>query len=120
MSGLKTTSKPVSPRKECGSNGQVGRQINGIEEDEDAMAYGEGEVEAGVADWRVRAGPRNKPTTKEREEHEATHMPFRDWCPHCLMGRGRTYHHVSKTRSEDEARRPRIAMDCCFHKATPP
>ena len=27
-------------------------------------------------DWRVRAGPRNKPTQKEREEHAATHVPF--------------------------------------------
>ena len=27
-------------------------------------------------DWRVRAGPRNRPTQKEREEHEATHVPF--------------------------------------------
>ena len=33
-------------------------------------------------DWRVRAGPRNKPTQKERREHEATHVTFRDWCKH--------------------------------------
>ena len=33
----------------------------------------------GTADWRVRTGPRNKPTARERE-NEATHMPFRDWC----------------------------------------
>ena len=31
------------------------------------------------------AGPRNKPTQKEREEHEATHVPFRVWCTHCMM-----------------------------------
>ena len=24
--------------------------------------------------------PRNKPTQKEREKHEATHVPFKDWC----------------------------------------
>ena len=42
---------------------------------------GEGvEGEAGTTDWRVRAGPRNKLTAGYREEHEATHMPFRDWC----------------------------------------
>ena len=56
------------------------------------------EGEAPTADWRVRAGPRNKPTAREREEHEATHMPFRDWCAHCMMGRGRTHHHVSKKK----------------------
>ena len=35
------------------------------------------EEELAALDWRVRAGPRNKPTKGEREEHEATHVPFR-------------------------------------------
>ena len=43
---------------------------------------------------------------KEIEEHEATHVPFRDWCAHCMMGRGRTHHHVAKQKSEDQSRRP--------------
>ena len=55
------------------------------------------EGEFAAPDWRVRAGPRNKPSQREREEHEATHMPFRDWCVHCMMGRGRTHHHNCKT-----------------------
>ena len=28
-------------------------------------------------------------TQTDREEHEATHVPFRDWRTHCMMGRGR-------------------------------
>ena len=36
------------------------------------------EEELAAPDWRVRAGPRNKPTQRENEEHEATHVPFRD------------------------------------------
>ena len=32
------------------------------------------EGEMAPPDWRVRAGPRNRPTQKEREEHEATHV----------------------------------------------
>ena len=76
----------------------------------------EGEGEAETANWRVRAGPRNKPTAREREEHEATHMSFRVWCTHCIMGRGRTHHHVSKKRSEDLSRRPITAMDNHFLK----
>ena len=67
--------------------------------DEEGGVGGKGE--AGTSDWRVRAGPRNNPTVREREEHEAKHMPFRDWCTHCVMGRGRALHHVSKKRSED-------------------
>ena len=46
------------------------------------------EEELAAPDWRVRAGPRNKPTQREREEHDATHEPFRDWCAHCMMRMG--------------------------------
>ena len=74
----------------------------------------DGEEELAAPDWRVRAGPRSKPTQREREEHEATHVPFRDWCAHCMMGRGRTHHHVAKQKSEDQSRRPIIAMDHFF------
>ena len=74
----------------------------------------DGGEEVAPPDWRVRAGPPNKPTQKEREEHEATHVPFRDWCAHCMMGRGRTRHHVTKQKNKDQSRRPTIAMDCYF------
>ena len=29
-----------------------------------------------------------QPTEKEREDHELTHTPFRNWCYHCVVGRG--------------------------------
>ena len=60
-----------------------------------------------MPDWRVRAGPRNKPT--QRERHEATHVPFRDWCVHC----------IAKQKSEDQSRRPVIAMDYFFMRMEP-
>ena len=67
-------------------------ELNGVEEERDGMSDEEGneidgEEELAAPDWRVRAGPRSKPTQREREEHEATHAPFRDWCAHCMMGR---------------------------------
>ena len=31
-----------------------------------------------------------------------------------MMGRGRTHHHVAKRKSEDQSRRPIIAMDYFF------
>ena len=79
----------------------------------------DGEVELATPDWRVSAEPGNRPTQKEREEHEATHVPFRDWCTHCMIGSGRTHHHVTKQRSEDETTRPTIAMDCYIMKMQP-
>ena len=59
--------------------------MKGVEDGEDTVSDEEedrinGEEESAAADWRVWAGPRNKPTQKESEEHEATHVPFRDWC----------------------------------------
>ena len=64
----------------------------------------DGEEELTAPDWRVRAGPRNKPSQREREEHEATHVPFRDWCAHCMMGRGR----AAKQKSEEGLSSPWI------------
>ena len=75
----------------------------------------DGEEDLAAPDWRVK-GPENKPTQKEREECEATHVPLRDRCLHCIMGRGRSHHHVTKQRSEDQARRPTIAMNYYFMK----
>ena len=51
--------------------------MNVVEEREDGTSDAEdGEEELAPPDWRVRAGPRNTPTQREREEHEATHVPF--------------------------------------------
>ena len=57
-------------------------ELNRVEEVRDEMSDGEGDEtdgdkELAALDWRVRAGPRNKPTQREREEHEATQVPFR-------------------------------------------
>ena len=91
-------------------------ELNGVDEGDGEMSVEggdgvDGEEWLATPDWRVSAGPRNRPTQKEREEHEATHVPFRDWCTRCMMGRGRTHHHVTMQRSEDETRRPTIVMD---------
>ena len=58
--------------------------MNVVEEREDRMSEREGDGVGGEGElappgWRVRAGPRKKPTQKEREEHEATHRALRDW-----------------------------------------
>ena len=93
-SGSSVTNKTVRPGTKCNSESEEScaeQDSNGLEEDEDAMTDEEGEEvggegEAGTADWRVRAGQTKKPTAREREEHEATHVRFHDWCTHCMMG----------------------------------
>ena len=113
VSGSSVTSKLVRSRTKCSSESEEScaeQDLNGVEECEDAMTDVEPEGVEGRGEAGV-AGPRIKPIARESEEHEATHMPFRKWCTHCMMGRGRTHHHVSKNRSEDLSRRPTIVVD---------
>ena len=56
-----------------------------------AKATGEGEEEEG-REAKVRRGGPSIPT-KQREEHEATLVPFRSWCRHCVWRRGRNTPH---------------------------
>ena len=44
------------------------------------------------------------PDAREVEEHNLTHVPYRNWCPHCVMGRGKDLDH---RRSIEDARRVR-------------
>ena len=32
------------------------------------------------------------PSEEKRKEHELTHLPFRNWCRHCIRGRGEESH----------------------------
>ena len=80
MSGSSVTNKPVRPRAKCRSGGEEShavQELNGLEEGEDATTDEEGEGvdgegEAGEVDWRVRAGPRNKPTEKGKNMKQHT------------------------------------------------
>ena len=79
MSGQAAFDKPVRRaavcRGETAENGKAERgeerELNGVEEGRDEMSDEEGgeidgEEELAAPDWRVRAGPRSKPTQRER------------------------------------------------------
>ena len=38
-----------------------------------------------------------QPSQREREEHEKTHLPFRDWCTHCIKAKSRNDPHKRET-----------------------
>ena len=50
-----------------------------------------------------------QPTEQERLQHNLTHLPYRDWCPVCITGKGREAHHRRKT--EGSVRSPLIQLD---------
>ena len=65
---------------------------------------------------RIACRPR-KPTLAEWEAHQATHWPFRAWCPHCVAARAVASPHKSKSRDDREFQRDRIltiSIDHCF------
>ena len=100
-------------------------ELNGVEEGEDEMSVEGGDGVDGEEEFgntRLACEGRTQElsdTEGKREEHEATHVPSRDWCTHCMMGRGRKHHHVTKQKSEDGTRRPTIAMDYYFVRMQP-
>ena len=52
------------------------------------------------------------PSPREVEEHNLTHLPYRNWCPHCVRGRGKDLDH---RKSLDEDRHIReFSFDYCF------
>ena len=60
--------------------GEVGG-AGGREESDEWEEFGNRKV--------VRKHDPRQPSQQEKEEHEMTHLPFRSWCRHCIMGRGR-------------------------------
>ena len=54
------------------------------------------------------------PSKQERETHNLTHIPFRDWCEHCVKGRARKRAHKKRNqevKKEELKRATRVYMD---------
>ena len=54
-----------------------------------------------------------EPTEEERENHEATHLPFRSWCSHCVRAKAANEPHMRRT-GEDKHRLPTMSVDYFF------
>ena len=80
-----------------------------LEVDGDSMYVEEGEL--GKRSVLKMMDPK-KPSQAEINEHELTHLPFRSWCKHCIMGRGKESPH--KKAKEGEAMMPEIHSDFMF------
>ena len=51
------------------------------------------------------------PSKAEREEHNRTHMPYRDWCDACVKGRGLEDPHHAASDAGDRYRVPQLSGD---------
>ena len=41
------------------------------------------------------------PSRAEVLQHRLKHHPYRDWCPHCVRGKGREDRHTGSTQKEE-------------------
>ena len=57
-------------------------------------------------------GDPRKPTQMEVEDHERTHLPYRNWCAYCVMGKGKDLDH--RKAIEGERGLSEYSFDYCF------
>ena len=55
-----------------------------------------------------------RPSEREVAEHNISHFPFRDWCPHCIRGRGLNQQHRQGKKCAENRDIPVIGMDYGF------
>lgn len=106
--------RTVRPKWVCGATGEPGEEI---EEDEIQMPVDEeqeddDEAEHGCRKTKAMLDPK-LPSAEEVKKHYITHMPYRNWCPHCVRGRGKEMAH-NRRKNEAEANLPEYHADYCF------
>ena len=82
-------------------------------EDEDANEEDEEHEEVGKRSVRIKRGP-HEPTQKEILEHNATHVPFRSWCPHCVSAAAKASPHKKIAEEDQEKAIPCLHADYWF------
>ena len=88
-----------------------------LEQGEDQEAEGADEPEFEVDEEEVHTVGVQRtpmlPSQSEIDEHNLTHLPFRDWCPFCIRRRGLSSGHFAR-KTPEESQVPTISIDYCF------
>eukprot|EP00435_Cladocopium_sp_Y103_P060831 s663_g22.t1 len=78
-------------------------------------AIDSGQLHAEFEEEPMKMGQRTpyRPSAEEVRQHNISHVPYRDWCVHCVRGRGRTmaHHRSAEDAEQRERRRPTVSMD---------
>ena len=84
------------------------------EEVKDAVRVGaEGEkIKAEKERKLQKLGDPRKPTQAEVDDHDRTHLPYRNWCPHCVQAKGKDRDH--RKPMEEERGLNEFSFDYCF------
>ena len=105
------TEANIKMRRESGM-----AKIDGVDEADKAKGAG-GREESD--EWEefgnrkvVRKHDPRQPSQQEKGEHEMTHLPFRSWCRHLIMGRGRE--EDCRRTMEEERQVAEVHLDYMF------
>ena len=73
---------------------KISHAVGKVGSDEEMIQTGKVQMIQGVKrqSVKMKKTPR-QPSQREREEHERTHLPFRDWCAHCIKAKSRNDPH---------------------------
>ena len=74
-----------------------------------ALEVAQRQYEAEVVQAEVVQAALRQPTPHERKLHEATHLPFRQWCGHCVAAKSKD--NVHKHQEDDQRARPTVQVD---------
>ena len=96
----------IMDMEEAGEETEEGEEV--IQMSEEVERVGTAEVGRQI---RRLVDPR-KPTQAEVDEHELTHVPYRNWCPICVRCRGKDLDH--RKAVEDERGVSEYAFEYCF------
>ena len=105
----KVKGKAIRPQRQI--HGVDGEGETGDEERGDLQAE-EPEEDRGVAKTKLRKMLNPKlPTQAEIDFHMLTHLPYRNWCEHCVKGRAKEMPHQKCADVRDTVE---FHMDFCF------
>ena len=83
-----------------------------VEDDKEEKEDSDMESEVGEQIKIKRAMTPMRPSQKEIEEHELTHVNYRSWCIHCNKGKARNTPHRRQTEEEDPlTSKPIVSID---------
>ena len=102
---------PLARRVEASVNSVMVAPTEGAAKGQDVDEKMDEELPVEARSARVVRKP-GEPTPEERSAHESTHLPSRDWCPHCVSCRASDPSHRLTDRAEDEP--PMVQIDYQF------
>ncbi len=100
-----------APRGAEAERGQAAASTAEAAEDAEETTYHEIAHEDGAEEevqQHRRLGNPIRPSEAEVDEHCKTHLPYRSWCAHCVMGRGVGTQHYSRHNASSI---PRVGLE---------